>query len=233
MATRQDEDRDLIDESLDALAQKEAESKHEAEERQRIFAELAARIEQPGLQDKILERYQHVGKTLLADALPSRVDPTIARTLRPILGDVSDVRVHTGALATEAAQAMQARAFAIGDRDIFIDRQEFDPSSSEGGQLLAHEIAHTRDAATGFALSARHGGSTSAREQFAHEVEFKFAREWADDGESPLSEDGEAAATGPDGMPREPEVDKARLAEKILKIIERQDLVHGERHGRW
>ena len=149
MATRQDEDRKLIDESLEALAEKEAEGLREAEERKRLFEELAAKVEQPGLQDKILERYQHVGKTLLADALPSRVDPTIAQTLRPILGDVSDVRVHTGRLATEAAQAMQARAFAIGDQDIFVDRSLFDPGSSEGGQLLAHEIAHTRDAATG------------------------------------------------------------------------------------
>lgn len=233
MATRQDEDRKLIDEGLKALAENEAETIREAEERKRIFEELAAKIEQPGLQDKILERYQHVGKTLLADALPSRVDPTIARTLRPILGDVSDVRVHTGRLATEAAQAMQARAFAIGSQDIFVDRSLFDPGSSEGGQLLAHEIAHTRDAATGFALSSKHGSSTSAREQFAHEVEFKFAREWDDGKETAVAETNEAAATGPDGAPREPQVDKQMLAEKIMKILEKQEHIHGERHGRW
>lgn len=233
MATRQDEDTRLIDEGLEALAEKEAENLREAEERKRIFGELAARIEKPGLQDKILQRYESMGKNLLADALPSRVDPTIARTLRPILGDVSDVRVHTGQLATEAAQAMQARAFAIGDQDIFVDRGLFDPGSAEGGQLLAHEIAHTRDAATGFALSAKHGSSTSAREQFAHEVEFKFAREWAEDGESTVAETGEAAAAGPDGAPREPQVDKQLLAEKIVKIFEKQELTHTERHGRW
>lgn len=233
MATRQEEDKKLIEEGLEALTEKDGETKAEMEERQRIFAELAARIEQPGLQDKILERYQAIGKTLLADNLPGRVDPGIARALRPILGDVSDVRVHTGKVASEAASAMQARAFAIGDKDIFIDRQEFDPSSSEGATLLAHEIAHTRDAATGFALSAKHGGTSSAREEFAKEVEFRFAREWNDDGENPLAEeDDTSAGLGADGTRKEPSVDKQLLAEKIMQIIEKQERVHSERHGR-
>lgn len=233
MATKQEEDKKLIEEGLEALTEKDGETKAEIAERQRIFAELAARVEQPGLQDKILERYQSIGKNLLADNLPSRVDPNIARALRPILGDVSDVRVHTGKVASEAASAMQARAFAIGDKDIFIDRQEFDPASAEGATLLAHEIAHTRDAATGFALSSKHGNTTSAREEFAKEVEFRFAREWSDDGENPLAEESDTSAgVGADGMRKEPSVDKQLLAEKIMQIIEKQERTHGERHGR-
>ncbi len=234
MATRQEEERKLIEEGLEALTEGDADNAREAEERRRIFEELAARIEQPGLQDRILERYQSMGRTLLADTLPSRVDPKIARALRPILGDVSDVRVHTGKVASEAASAMQARAFAIGDKDIFIDRQEFDPQSTEGATLLAHEIAHTRDAATGFALSSQHGSSTSAREQFAHEVEHKFAREWVDNGDSAVAEEGDTGAgVGPDGMPKEPEVDKRLLADKIMQILETQRKRHADRIGRW
>ena len=233
MATREEEDRRLIEEGLQALSEKDAENAREAAERRRIFEELASRIEQPGLQDKILERYQAVGRTLLSDTLPGRVDPRIARALRPHLGDVSDVRVHTGKVASEAASAMQARAFAIGDKDIFIDRQQFDPSTTEGGKLLAHEIAHTRDAATGFALSATHGSSSSAREQFAHEIEFKFAREIEEKGDSVVADEGDTSAgTSPDGMRKEPEVDKRKLAEKILQILQKQSTTHGERHGR-
>jgi len=234
MATKQEEDKRLIEEGLEALSEKDAENAREQAERQRIFSELAARIEQPGLQDKILERYQSMGKTLLADNLPGRVDPRIARALRPHLGDVSDVRVHTGKVASEAAAAMQARAFAIGDKDIFIDRQEFDPSSAEGATLLAHEIAHTRDAATGFALSSKHGSSTSAREQFAEEIENKFAREWVDDGENPLAEEGDTSAgVGADGIRKEPEVDKKLLAEKIVALLEKQARIGNDRTGRW
>lgn len=235
MATREEEDKRLIEEGLRALSEKDAENAREAEERKRIFEELAARIEQPGLQDKILERYQAVGRTLLSDTLPRRVDPHIARALRPHLGDVSDVRVHTGKVASEAAAAMQARAFAIGDKDIFVDRTQFDPNSAEGGQLLAHEIAHTRDAATGFALSSTHGSSSSAREKFAHDIEFKFAREMENEGgDSVVAEDGDTSAgTGPDGIRKEPEVDKRKLAEKIFGILQKQHGKHGERHGRF
>ncbi len=234
MASQQEEDKKLIEEGLEALSEKDADNKREAAERQRIFAELAARIEQPGLQDKILERYQSMGKTLLSDTLPGRVDPTIARALRPHLGDVSDVRVHTGKVASEAAVAMQARAFAIGDKDIFIDRQEFDPSSTEGASLLAHEIAHTRDAATGFALSTQHGSSSSAREAFAHEIEHKFAREWEDSSESIVADEGDTSAgVTADGMRKEPDVDKKLLAEKILGLLQKQSRLNADRTGRW
>lgn len=234
MVTRKD-DQELIEESFEALAK--ARSEEEVESYRETFEELAAKVEEPGLQDKIIERYQTLGRTLLSDALPSRIDPRIAQTLRPILGDVDNVRVHSGPVASMAAQAMQARAFAIGDRDIFIDRTELDPTSLEGGKLLAHEIAHTRDAATGFALSAKHGSHTSAREQFAHEVEHKFAREWEDSGEEELiSEDAQVpngGPTGPNGLAKEPQIDKVLLAEKIMKIFEKQELIHSERHGRF
>jgi hypothetical protein len=233
MATRQDEEQRLIDQGLTALAAPDDESQQEAEARKRVFEELAARVEQPGLQAKILERYQSIGRTLLADSLPSRVDPKIARTLRPILGDVSEVRVHTGALATQAAQAMQARAFAIGDKDIFVDKLEFDPTTAEGGQLLAHELAHTRDASTGFALSSRHGSSTSAREQFAHEVEFRFAREWHDEGDVAAAPGEATGAVTAEGKPKDPEIDKERLAQKIMQILSKQESSHNERNGRW
>jgi hypothetical protein len=235
MATREEEEKRLIEAGLAALSEKEAEDAREAAERQRIFEELVRRIEQPGLQDRILERYQAMGRTLLADTLPGRVDPTIARALRPILGDVSDVRVHTGKVASDAAAAMEARAFAIGDKDIFIDRQQFDPNTQEGASLLAHEIAHTRDAATGFALSKRHGSDSSSREAFAHEVEFKFARELEEKKDGSIVAEMEDASAGlaPDGSRKEPEVDKNVLAEKVLQILEKQTQRHGERHGRW
>jgi len=117
MATKEEEDKRLIEEGLAALSEKDAENAREAAERKRIFEELAARIEQPGLQDKILERYQAVGRTLLSDTLPRRVDPHIARALRPHLGDVSDVRVHTGKVASEAAAAMHGGRAAARARD--------------------------------------------------------------------------------------------------------------------
>ena len=56
--------------------------------------------------------------------------------------DLSDVRIHTGAESESAADAVGARAYAVGN-DIHFGAGQYDPSSSEGLFLIAHEVAHT------------------------------------------------------------------------------------------
>lgn len=56
--------------------------------------------------------------------------------------DFSQVRVHTNARASAAAHAIDARAFTFG-RDIFFGPGEFEPGTSAGKALLAHELTHT------------------------------------------------------------------------------------------
>ncbi len=66
------------------------------------------------------------------------------RFFEPRFGeDLSDVRIHTGAGATRAAESIQARAFAYGNNIVF-NAGQYRPGSTEGRRLLAHEIAHTR-----------------------------------------------------------------------------------------
>lgn len=55
--------------------------------------------------------------------------------------DLSAVRVHTGPVADRAARSVGARAFALGQHVVFANGQ-YSPGSSEGRQLLAHELAH-------------------------------------------------------------------------------------------
>jgi hypothetical protein len=60
----------------------------------------------------------------------------------PRLGaDFSDVRVHTGTRAEEAARSIGARAFTLG-HDIAFARGQYSPKSGEGRRLLAHELTH-------------------------------------------------------------------------------------------
>jgi hypothetical protein len=236
MATRDDfehDDETLVDEGLKALKD-ERQAAEAVAERDAIFAELSARLNQPGVQDMVLARYNDFGRALLADSTPSRVDPKIARALRPYLGDLSDVRVHTGRVASEAAQAMEARAFAIGDSDVFIDAANFDPSSREGGALLAHELAHTRDAATGFALSKEHGSDTSAKERFAEQLELMYAMEYDAEGDA-VAADAEDSPNpiGSDFLPKTPDFDRYELARKIIEVIQDQSQLQAERLGRW
>ena len=56
--------------------------------------------------------------------------------------DFSGVRVHTGAQADTLNRSLNARAFTTG-KDIFFKRGEYNPGSSAGKELLAHELTHT------------------------------------------------------------------------------------------
>ncbi len=55
--------------------------------------------------------------------------------------DFSAVRVHTGTQSDTLNQALSARAFTTG-QDIFFRDGEYNPSSSDGRELLAHELTH-------------------------------------------------------------------------------------------
>ncbi|MEX0789452.1 MAG: DUF4157 domain-containing protein, partial [Actinomycetota bacterium] len=55
--------------------------------------------------------------------------------------DFGDVKVHTGAAATEAARSVQAHAYTVGTDVVFQDGQ-YNPSSTEGKKMLAHELTH-------------------------------------------------------------------------------------------
>ncbi len=55
--------------------------------------------------------------------------------------DFSGVRVHTGPIAVDAARAMNARAFTVGEHVVFGSGQ-YSPRSPEGLSLIAHELTH-------------------------------------------------------------------------------------------
>jgi len=56
--------------------------------------------------------------------------------------DFSGVRVHTGQQADTLNRSLNARAFTVG-KDVFFKRGEYNPGSSGGQDLIAHELTHT------------------------------------------------------------------------------------------
>ena len=61
----------------------------------------------------------------------------------PRLGqDLSGIRIHTGSAASQSAEQVSARAYAVGNNIAFRDG-EYNPGTSAGRHLLAHELAHT------------------------------------------------------------------------------------------
>ncbi|ELY96106.1 hypothetical protein C482_16058 [Natrialba chahannaoensis JCM 10990] len=81
------------------------------------------------------------------------LDQPIQRALEERMDtDFSNVRIHTGAKAAEAADAIDAKAFTCGN-DVVFNSGEYDPESSEGQFLLAHELAHVKQQNGGATVS--------------------------------------------------------------------------------
>jgi hypothetical protein len=56
--------------------------------------------------------------------------------------DFSQVRVHTDSQAAQSAKSVQAHAYTVG-QDIAFGEGKYQPGTSQGQRLLAHELAHT------------------------------------------------------------------------------------------
>jgi hypothetical protein len=56
--------------------------------------------------------------------------------------DLSRVRIHADATSNQLSRSIQAKAFTHGN-DIHFRAGEYDPTSSQGKHLLAHELTHT------------------------------------------------------------------------------------------
>ena len=71
------------------------------------------------------------------------LDPATSTFMGPHFNsDLSGVRIHTGAKAAAAAEAVQAKAYTVG-QDIVFNTGRYNPGSPEGKRLLAHELSHT------------------------------------------------------------------------------------------
>jgi hypothetical protein len=68
--------------------------------------------------------------------------PTLQSEMEQGFGhDFSGVRIHTDAKAVQFNRQLGARAFTFGS-DVYFNEGEFQPASSEGRRLLAHELTH-------------------------------------------------------------------------------------------
>lgn len=62
--------------------------------------------------------------------------------------DLSGVRVHTGSRADALNRSVQAEAFTTGS-DVFFASGKYQPSTTDGRRLLAHELTHVVQQSTG------------------------------------------------------------------------------------
>jgi hypothetical protein len=97
----------------------------------------------------------------------SRVSAGVADHVGGAYGEpLGDVRVHNDEHAAALSRAVSARAFTVGS-DIFFGAGEYQPDSTGGRELLAHELAHVvqqRGAPNAGPLMVSQPGDTLERE---------------------------------------------------------------------
>lgn len=77
------------------------------------------------------------------------LDTTIQQKMGDAMGsDFSGVRVHTGSESNQLNEQLGAKAFTTG-QDVFFRDGEYNPGSSSGQELIAHELTHVVQQSSG------------------------------------------------------------------------------------
>jgi uncharacterized protein DUF4157 len=100
--------------------------------------------------------------------------PTGVRTfMEPRFGaDFSKVRVHTGEPAARLNRQVSAQAFTVGNQ-IFFGKDQFQPDTPQGQELIAHELTHTlqQGAAVQHGASVQHPEDVTVAQQSSPHVQ--------------------------------------------------------------
>lgn len=192
------------------------------------------------LDERIMKKYSKLGVNLLSDQTPKKLEKPVQIELEGMLGiPIKDVRIHTGEKAQIATQTLKAKAFAVGDKDIFFAKGEFQPSTTGGKALLAHELQHLSDVSTTFAKSLRIPESRKSELQAMSAEERVFAMEEGLKKEEeiemvePQPVDVEELTGGEEeGKEKIKVIDKKELEEMVWELLEKQMKKDKERTGK-
>lgn len=193
----------------------------------RRVEEFLQRNAELGLEARVSRKYSSMARDLLSDSVPERLDPTTKREVDGVVGfDTSQVRIHVGERAQQAADALNARAFALGDNDVFFGRGEFQPGTATGKALLAHEMTHVYEQSQPVALATKEGIAEAGLrpgEETATRAEQEMFRQATEeeDGARRDLETRELSA-----------MEKVLLEDKIMKVLKERQIFGRERRGR-
>jgi len=175
----------------------------------------------------------------VADSIVSNLGPghpldaTSRAFFEPRFGqDFSLVRVHTGPAAEQSAKNLNAHAYTMG-HDVVFGAGRFEPETTEGRQLLAHELTH---------VIQQGGGSANSSSQARHHAGAQSGQ-----GKSPsvsrrLIQRDLATPSPTPAMPPQPDLTQAQIREAIrfnrnrydeanTRLI--QNILGGPVTGRW
>jgi hypothetical protein len=126
----------------------------------------------------------------------SAMAPDVRDEMEARLGhDFSDVRVHTDSAAHDSAKSVDAHAYTVGSNVVF-QRDKYDPSSTEGKTMLAHELTHVVQQRNGPVDGTPAGGGIKVSDPAD-----RFEREASANAESAMSSPLPTAATSLSSAP--------------------------------
>ena len=97
--------------------------------------------EMPGQSTEVTNELENTINNLRDDGQP--LSSSVRDYMEPRFGrDFSQVRVHTDSKASEAARSINSKAFSLGN-DIVFGAEQYQPQTTAGKQLLAHELVHS------------------------------------------------------------------------------------------
>ncbi|NJO59772.1 MAG: DUF4157 domain-containing protein [Richelia sp. RM2_1_2] len=126
---------------------------------------------EPLLGQRMIQRQEDNAEVGAGEAIAERIqaasgsggqlDEGVQQHLEQHLGaDLSGVRIHTDGEADRLSRSVNAVAFTTG-QDIFFSAGSYNPSSSEGKHLIAHEVVHTVQQANGAVAGTPTAGGVS------------------------------------------------------------------------
>lgn len=249
----------------DDLLQLQAQGADVASEQGADAGQLASQLasmQSAAMGQSLASRYASMGAKWLSDAAPTKLDVGLIERLANMgfrRESLADVRIHRGPKAQQAADALTARAFAVGDGDVFFGRGEFDPHSRTGLAVLAHELAHVAPpdsmpggvppgmggglggmpaAYSAPVLNERKSGNEDAAEEEVHERQAREAerRVYAleEGASSPRLQTAPPSTVAPKGEAtsrQEQRIDPVKLEAKVIEILGKWERTEVERSG--
>lgn len=205
----------------------ERDARHDLTANARRVEDFLKRNAELGLEARVSRKYSSLARDLLSDSVPQRLDPGTKSEVDQVVGfDTSHVRIHVGERAQQAADALNARAFALGDNDIFFGRGEFQPGTATGKALLAHEMTHVYEQSQPVALATKEGIAEAGLrpgEETATRAEQEMFRQATEEEDSARRDLQTRELTM---------MEKVLLEEKIMKVLKERQILGRERRGR-
>lgn len=116
---------------------------------------IQRKANETGAEENIAQRIESVSGS------GSKLDEGVQQHLEQHLrADLSSVRIHTDSEADRLSKSVNAVAFTTG-QDIFFRSGSYNPTSTEGQQLIAHEVVHTVQQANGAVAGTPTAGGVS------------------------------------------------------------------------